>query len=210
MPMRFILASASPARLAMLRSAGLDPEVAVSGVDESMVATESVVHTVRRLAQLKAAAVSERVDGAALVLGCDSLLEMDGVALGKPASRAEAVRRWQQMRGRAGVLHTGHALVQTMDGQVSGELTATRSTSMSFADATDEEIDAYVQTGEPLSVAGAFTIDGQGGWFVESIDGDPSNVVGVSLPLLRAMLTELDVRLTDLGYGRNGPEPQVR
>jgi nucleoside triphosphate pyrophosphatase len=207
--MRFILASASPARLATLRSAGLDPEVAVSGVDESRVSAGSVEGTVRELAELKATAVSARIDGTALVLGCDSLLEMHGVALGKPTSPAEAIARWQQLRGRSGVLHTGHALVQVRAGRLSARVTATGSTGVRFANPTEAEIEAYVETGEPLSVAGAFTIDGKGGWFVESIDGDPSNVVGVSLPLLRGMLAQLGVRLIDIGYGSTAAQLQV-
>lgn len=192
-----VLASASPARLATLRSAGLEPHVIVSGVDESQVEGIPPADLARRLAELKCAAVAER-DGlppSALVLGCDSVLELDGEALGKPADAAEAVQRWQAMRGRSGVLHSGHCLRDTAtDRQVS----ATASTTVHFAEVTDEEISAYVATGEPLHVAGAFTVDGLGGAFVTGIEGDHHNVVGVSLPLLRTLVREIGHEWTDL------------
>jgi septum formation protein len=194
--MRLILASASPARLETLRRAGLDPEVVVSGVDESAVDGETTAELVSELAWLKASAVAQRVDGRTLVLGCDSLLELDGRPLGKPADAAEARHRWREMRGRSGVLHTGHALIDT-HGDV---VRAAAATTVRFADVTDDEIDRYVATGEPLAVAGAFTVDGLGGWFVDAIDGDHHNVVGLSLPLLRRMLRRLGYALPDLGY----------
>jgi septum formation protein len=129
------------------------------------------------------------------VLGCDSLLEIDGMALGKPTSAAEAGRRWHQMRGRSGVLHTGHALIDTATGD---RLSRTGSTEVFFADVSDAEIDYYVGTAEPLAVAGAFTLDGLGGWYVEGVHGDHHNVVGLSLPLLRRMLAELGYAVSDL------------
>lgn len=186
----FVLASASPARLATLRSAGLDPVVVVSGVDESQLDGLPAAELALQLAELKCAAVAARDDlpAGALVLGCDSVLELDGEALGKPADAAEATRRWQAMRGRTGVLRTGHALRDTVSGRVAA---ASASTRVSFADVTDDEIAAYVATGEPLHVAGAFTIDGLGGAFVTGIEGDHHNVVGVSLPLLRELTAEL-------------------
>ncbi|HWJ66009.1 MAG TPA: Maf family protein [Nocardioides sp.] len=192
-----VLASASPARLATLRSAGLAPTVIVSGVDESQVDGVPPAELALRLAELKCAAVAGRADlpAAALVLGCDSVLELDGEALGKPDDAEEAVRRWQAMRGRSGVLHTGHCLRDVAAGQQSA---ATASTQVHFADLDDDEIAAYVATGEPLHVAGAFTVDGLGGAFVTAIDGDHHNVVGVSLPLLRGMVRELGHRWTDL------------
>jgi septum formation protein len=190
---RFVLASQSPARLRTLRSAGVDPVVVVSGVDESTV-TGPPADVALTLAVRKAMAVAARC-GDALVLGCDSVLDLDGEALGKPADRADAVARWRAMRGRSGVLHTGHCLVDTTTNRQAAQIA---STTVHFADLTDEEIEAYVDTGEPLAVAGAFTIDGLGGPFVERIEGDPHNVVGVSLPLLRALLLEVGHRWTDL------------
>lgn len=195
--MRLVLASASPARLETLRRAGVQPEVIVSGVDEDGVTAASTAELVSALAKLKAAAVARRASGAALVLGCDSLLELDGVALGKPGSTAAAAARWRDMRGREGTLHTGHHLIDTAAG---GTATRSEATTVRFADITDAEIDAYCATGEPSAVAGAFTIDGLGGWFVESIDGDPHNVVGVCLPAVRAMLHELGHSLATIGY----------
>ncbi len=192
-----VLASASPARLATLRSAGLDPTVIVSGVDESQADGLPPFEMALQLAELKCAAVADRdgVPDGALVLGCDSVLELDDQALGKPVDAADAVRRWQSMRGRSGVLYTGHCLRDTASGRVAA---ATASTTVHFADLTDDEIDAYVATGEPLHVAGAFTVDGRGGAFVTGIDGDHHNVVGVSLPLLRDLVIELGHTWTDL------------
>ena len=192
---RLVLASASPGRLATLRRAGLDPEVVVSGVDES-VGPGSVTDTVRCLATRKAHAVAARLSPpSALVLGADSLLELDGTAYGKPASAAEAIARWQRMSGRSGILHTGHCVVETELGRA---VEAVGSTLVRFAEISAAEIEAYVATGEPLHVAGAFTLDGLGGAFVDGVDGDPHNVVGLSLPLLRRLLADLDVRWYDL------------
>jgi septum formation protein len=193
----FVLASASPARLTTLRNAGLDPLVVVSGVDESQVVGVPPAELALRLAKLKCTAVAERHDipADALVLGCDSVLELDGEALGKPADADDATRRWQAMRGRSGVLHTGHCLRDVAAGQQSA---ATASTTVHFADLADEEIEAYVATGEPLHVAGAFTIDGFGGAFISGIEGDHHNVVGVSLPLLRELVLELGHAWPDL------------
>ena len=191
---RLVLASASPARLRLLRAAGLDADVIVSGVDESTVDSGDPGTLALTLARLKAQAVADRVaDG--IVLGCDSVLAFDGAILGKPVDAADAVRRWRAMRGRSGVLHTGHCLVEAVSGKLAEEVAAT---TVYFADVTDAEIDAYVATGEPLVVAGAFTIDGLGGPFVERVDGDPGTVIGLSLPLLRRLLARLGVRLTDL------------
>jgi septum formation protein len=192
-----VLASASPARLATLRSAGVEPLVVVSGVDEEQVTDLPPAELALQLAELKCAAVAARDDlpPAALVLGCDSVLELDGAALGKPDDAADAVRRWESMRGRSGVLHSGHCLCDTATGHVAA---ATASTTVHFADLTDDEIAAYVATGEPLHVAGAFTVDGLGGAFVTGLEGDHHNVVGVSLPLLRDLVTELGHLWTDL------------
>ncbi|WP_240641336.1 Maf family protein [Nocardioides ferulae] len=192
-----VLASASPARLSTLRNAGLDPIVVVSGVDESQLDGLPPAELALRLAELKSAAVAGRpeVPEGALVLGCDSVLELDGAALGKPHDPDEAVRRWEAMRGRSGLLHTGHSLRHTGTDRAAS---ATASTVVHFADLTDDEVAAYVATGEPLHVAGAFTVDGLGGAFVTGIEGDHHNVVGVSLPLLRELVAGLGCSWTDL------------
>ena len=194
MSRRLVLGSASPARLATLRGAGIRPEVVVSGVDESVVATRDPARLAVELAVLKARTVAAGIHDA-VVIGCDSVLELDGEVHGKPRDAAEARRRWRTMRGRTGVLHTGHCLVDTGTGR---EVARSGDTVVHFADVSDAEIDAYVATGEPLRVAGAFTLDGLGGAFVTGIEGDPHNVVGISLPLLRTMLGELEVAWTDL------------
>ncbi len=238
-PLRFVLASASPARRKLLLSAGIEPYVLVSGVDESLVTAAQADDLCLQLARLKAEAVVRRVlsglgspetapavvgwQGAetphraggfpdqngglpggtdlryrTLVLGCDSVLAFDGQILGKPADPAEAVRRWSAMRGRSGVLYTGHCLIDPAGARAE----AVAATTVQFANLDDAEIAAYVATGEPLAVAGAFTIDGLGGPFVERIDGDHGTVVGLSLPLLRALLADLGVRITDLWAGQ--------
>ncbi|MEV6597357.1 Maf family protein [Actinoplanes sp. NPDC051346] len=193
---RLILASASPARLALLRAAGFDPSVQVSGVDESVVEAAEAHELCLALARMKARAVAATLspDPGVLVLGCDSVLAFDGKILGKPANAAEAVRRWCAMRGRSGVLHTGHHLTDLGGKQVE----AVGATVVHFADVSDAEIEAYVATGEPLHVAGAFTIDGLGGAFVERIEGDHSNVVGLSLPLFRRLLQTFGVSVPAL------------
>jgi septum formation protein len=188
-----ILASASPARLRVLRDAGFDPEVVVSGVSED-IGEVGTARAVLVLAERKGAAVAGQCPGA-LVLACDSLLDLDGSALGKPASPEEATDMWRRLSGNRGVLHTGHCLIDTRtDRQVS----RLASTVVRFGTPTTQEIAAYVASGEPLAVAGAFTIDGRAGPFVDGIEGDPSNVLGLSLPLFRLMLDEFGVSVTDL------------
>jgi len=187
----------------VLRAAGLDPAVLVSGVDEEAVLSglAGAGDEVRlaALAAAKADAVLERVTGPAVVLGCDSMLLLDGELVGKPWTAEVARQRWSRLSGRTGDLLTGHAVVRLdADGAVTARAAATRRTGVSFATVTPAEIDAYVGTGEPLEVAGAFTLDGLGGWFVERLEGDPSNVVGISLPLVRSLLTQIDVTVTDL------------
>ncbi len=191
---RIVLASASPARLGVLRAAGLEPEVIVSGVDETMFSASTPAGLAGQLAKAKAGAVASGLDGG-LVIGCDSLLDLDGRALGKPGSAAEATQRWRDMSGRTGTLVTGHCVVDAGTGR---QAAAVAATTVRFGTPTEQEIAAYVATGEPLAVAGAFTIDGRGGWFVEGIDGDHGNVLGISLPLLRRLLSELGFGVTRL------------
>ncbi len=202
--MQLILASASPARLRTLQAAGLRPEVIVSGVDEESVTAPSVPDLVAELARRKARAVAESLPSGEtterLVIGCDSLLELDGAPLGKPTNPEAARERWRSMRGRHGVLHTGHALIRSV-AALEQEAIAVASTTVWFADLDDAEIDAYVATGEPLQVAGAFTVDGLGGPYVTRIEGDHHNVVGVSLPLLRTMVLDLGLAWPSLWSG---------
>jgi septum formation protein len=231
---KLVLASASPARLQLLKAAGIAADVIVSGVDESAVQADRPDALSGTLARLKAEAVAARlrhrashtpptarpappaagaasaaaghappadgpasaaagpVDGHVLVLGCDSVLAFDGQVLGKPTDPHDAVRRWRAMRGRSGVLYTGHCLIDTRTGTSAA---AVASTTVHFADLSDTEIAAYVATGEPLRVAGAFTIDGFGGPFVDRIEGDPGTVIGLSLPLLRRLMSELGMEI---------------
>ena len=191
---RVVLASASPARLAVLRGAGIDPEVIVSGVDEDVYSAPSTGELTQVLASAKASAVASRL-GDGLVIGCDSLLDLDGRAYGKPASPAEAEARWHEMSGKAGTLFTGHCVIDVPSGRCEAAVAAT---TIRFGTPTDAEISAYVATGEPLNMAGAFTIEGLGGWFVDSIDGDHNNVIGISVPLLRGLFRDLGVTIPDL------------
>lgn len=199
-PVPFVLASASPSRRRLLEQAGLRPQILVSGVDEEAIEEEMrerpVPEVALALARAKAEAVAAGVgpDGHALVLGCDSIFEVDGVRLGKPPSADEALRRWQRMRGRSGTLHTGHWLIDTAQSQARGE---TVSTVVEMADASDAEIAAYIATGEPLNVAGGFTLDDLGAPYVAGVQGDPGNVIGVSLPAVRRLAMDL---------GRTWPE----
>ncbi|MEU1212690.1 nucleoside triphosphate pyrophosphatase [Streptomyces sp. NPDC005790] len=193
---RLVLASASPARLGLLRQAGFAPEVIVSGVDEDALTAPTPGELALVLAEAKAGVVAALPEAAgALVIGCDSVLELDGEALGKPADSEEATARWKSMRGRSGILRTGHSVIDTATGRTAS---ATASTVVRFGEPTDAEVAAYVASGEPLHVAGAFTLDGRSAPFVESIEGSHGNVIGLSLPLLRRLLGELDMSVTDL------------
>nr|WP_084359967.1 nucleoside triphosphate pyrophosphatase [Janibacter anophelis] len=206
-----VLASASPARLALLRASGIDPLVVVSDVDEPAVEDAarqrdphlSPAALAQLLAEAKGTAVASRGDhgrDAPFVLGCDSVLEVDGRVHGKPGTPEVALERWRAMRGRSAVLHTGHHLVDMRDGRTAG---APASATVRFASVTDTEIEGYVATGEPLHVAGGFTLDGLGAPFVESIEGHPSTVIGLCLPLLRRLLTDLGVDWWEVASGQS-------
>ena len=205
-----VLASTSPARLALLRAGGIEPNVIAPGVDEDAVAARatsigqigSVADLVQVLAKAKGEAVATRQDAAGhIIVACDSALELDGQALGKPHEPEVAAARWRQMRGRSGTLHTGHWVIDNRNPQpgilppATGRIT---STIVHFADLSDAEIERYVATGEPLKVAGAFTIDARGGAFIRGIEGDSHSVVGLSLSALRDACLELGVEYTDL------------
>ena len=194
---RLVLASASPARLALLRQAGLAPEVVVSEVDESAVTAPRVAERVALLASAKASAVAGR-ETDALVVAADSLLEFRGAALGKPADAADVRDRWARMARHSGVLHTGQALFDVRDGAVASRDVAVCSTVVHFADPTPREVDAYIATGEPLAVAGAFTLDGLGAPFVRRVEGDPAAVIGLSLAVLRVQLAKRGLAISDL------------
>jgi septum formation protein len=198
---QFVLASQSPARLMVLRNAGIEPLVQVSGVDEDAIIgslrdapPDRIVVT---LAEAKARTVAaDHTD--AVIVGCDSMLFQGGQLVGKPGTAERARERWQRMAGGTGDLLTGHAVLRVRDGVVTAVATGTMSSTIRFGKPTPAELDAYLATGEPMVVAGGFTLDGYGGWFVEGVDGDPSNVIGISLPLTRRLLAGVGVRVTDL------------
>jgi septum formation protein len=192
---RLILASASPSRLRLLEGSGLRPEVIVSNVSEEGFEHLHPAEAVLALARLKAEAVCSRVDGPALVIGCDSMLELDGETYGKPSTPHEARERWRRMRNRSGVLHTGHCVIDTSNGS---QAARTDSATVRFGNPTDAEIDAYIATGEPLRVAGAFTLEGMSSPWIDSIDGNYGTITGISIPLLRQLLAELGVEIIDL------------
>ncbi|SIR81310.1 Maf family protein [Williamsia sterculiae] len=211
-PVRLILGSASPARLRVLRAAGVSPRVVVSDVDEDAVVAAlpdgtDAPTTVQALARAKAEEVARRVrqDGTDLdtvVVGCDSMLLFDGALLGKPHTPDRAREQWRRMRGRRAELLTGHHLIRDAGPDATSRTAGgVGRTTVSFAPVDDATIDAYVATGEPLHVAGAFTLDGLGGWFVDGVGGDPSSVIGISLPLVRRLLADVGVAVPDLWAG---------
>jgi septum formation protein len=201
---RLVLASQSPARLTVLRNAGVTPIVQVSYVDEDSLAREHPHATPAEicliLARAKAEAVAPHFAGQhAFVLGCDSVFDVDGVAYGKPGSAAQAKERWAMMMGRSGVLRTGHWLIDPDSGRAIGDVAHT---TVHMGHLNEAEMDAYLDTGEPFHVAGGFTLDALGGAFVEGVEGDPSNVVGLSLPTLRRLLAAMGITWTDLWDAR--------
>ena len=206
-----MLGSASPARLGVLRAAGIDPVVRVSGVDEDAVAAALTdprpAELVTALAEAKAHAVVAALAGElpdAVVIGCDSMLSINGAMVGKPGTPEVARARWQEMAGKTGELLTGHVVLRLADGVVDRTASGAETTTVRFGTPSDAELDAYIATGEPLHVAGGFTLDGMGGWFVDGIDGDHSSVIGISLPLTRRLLGEVGVSVVDLWASRRG------
>jgi septum formation protein len=202
---RLVLASASSGRLAVLRGAGIDPVVRVSGVDEDALAAAlsdaTPAELVTALAAAKADAVAADIAAEhpdAVIVGCDSMLHIGGELIGKPGYAEAAVRRWQAMAGSTGELITGHAVVRLDHGARTATASGAQHTLIRFTTPSAEEIEAYVDTGEPLRVAGGFTLDGRGGWFIDGIDGDPSSVIGISLPLTRRLLAEVGVPVVSL------------
>ncbi len=213
---RVVLGSASTGRLSVLRNAGIDPLVIVSAVDEDAVIADhagaSPADVVLALANAKADDVVGHVPATVaadcVVIGCDSMLLLDGRLCGKPGTAQAARLQWAAMAGRSSELLTGHSLVRLSGGVPVAGAAETNSTAVVFATPTAGEIDAYVATGEPLGVAGGFTLDGLGGWFVDSIVGDPSNVIGLSLPLLRKLLQRIDLSIASLWQSNRRPAPR--
>lgn len=204
---RLVLASASPARLAVLHGAGVKPLVQVSEVDEDALVASLPAGTphervVTELARAKATDVLPvlREQGLrdAIVIGCDSMLLLDGALQGKPRTVEAARERWKTMAGRSGELLTGHAVLRVRDDELVSEAADHSGTIVHFGTPTDEELEAYLDSGEPLEVAGAFTLDGHGGWFVDGVEGDPSSVIGIGLPLVRRLLAEVGISVARL------------
>ncbi len=206
----FILASASPARRRLLQNLGIPARVCPSGFDESKIQFNDPAELVKTLAHCKAEAVANLLtttlsdsipnSKSALILGCDSILEVDGEIYGKPENKTEAIERWKIMRSHYGRLFTGHALIDVAQQKT---LVYSQMTTVYFASVSDAEIEAYVATGEPLNCAGCFAIEGKGGVFIEKIEGCHTNVIGLSLPLLRKMLQELNHEIIEFWQAEN-------
>ena len=192
-----ILASSSASRLRLLESAGITPKVLISGVDEEASEFDllSPAELVIALAILKAHTVKESAPENSLIIGCDSTFEFNGKSLGKPGNRENAIARCKELSGKSGYLHTGHCLIDLKQGI---ELSERSTAKVQFAQMTDAEIIDYVDSGEPLNVAGGFTLDGLSAPFISNIEGDPSGIIGLSLPLLRKMIISLGYSWPDL------------
>jgi septum formation protein len=204
---RVVLASASSGRLKVLRQAGIEPLVIVSDVDEDAVAAglgpdAAPAEVTTALATAKATTVARGLDSTlaadCVVIGCDSMLHHDGTLVGKPNSADAARRQWKLMGGTAGELHTGHCVIRLRDGAVAHQASESSCTTVVFGTPSDDELDAYVRSGEPLRVAGSFTLDGLGGWFIDAVHGDPSAVIGIGLPLTRRLLHDAELSMVDL------------
>lgn len=204
---RLVLASASSGRRKVLRQAGIDPLVIVSGVDEDAVVAgldpdATPGHVTTALAAAKALAVAHVLDPAVaadcVVIGCDSMLYRDGELLGKPASADAARDGWQKMAGGSGQLYTGHCVIRLRDNNISFQAADATCTTVNFGKPSPADLDAYIARGEPLAVAGGFTLDGLGGWFIDSVEGDPSAVIGISLPLTRGLLADAGLSISEL------------
>ena len=202
---RLVLGSASPGRLQVLRGAGVEPVVVVSGVDEDAVTaglgpSAGPDAVTVALASAKATRVAAQLPpelaADCVVIGCDSLLYIDGTLCGKPASVADARRRWQSMTGRSGLLYTGHSLIRLQDNAITDHLSEYACTTVRFRRPSNADLESYLASGEPLRVAGGFTLDGLGGWFIDGVDGDPSSVVGISLPLLRRLVDAVGLSIS--------------
>ena len=204
---RVVLGSASTGRRRVLRGAGIDPLVVVSGVDEDAAIAElgdgpDPAAVVTALAEAKAQAVTRELDADVIadcvVIGCDSMLYVDGELRGKPQTPEQARHQWNSMAGKSGQLFTGHCVIRILDATIVYAETLAEVTTVRFGVPSEAELSAYIASGEPLSVAGAFTIDGLGGWFIDGVDGDPSNVVGLGLAVTRRLLESAGVRIGDL------------
>jgi septum formation protein len=204
---RVVLASASPGRRKVLRQAGIDPLVVVSGVDEDAVIAAldpeaSPAEVTTALATAKAESVLPRLEQAVaadcVVVGCDSMLYQDGVLRGKPDSPHAARRAWQQMAGRPGQLYTGHCVIRLQDNRIAYQDADVAVTTVNFGTPREDDLEAYVRSGEPTSVAGGFTLDGLGGWFIDGVDGDPSAVIGIGLPTVRQLLNAAGLTIPQL------------
>ena len=204
---RVVLGSASTGRRRVLRSAGIDPLIAVSGVDEDAAIAALGAHpdpatVVTTLARAKADAVVRELDAGVtadcVVIGCDSMLYVNGELRGKPGTPEQARHQWNSMAGKPGSLFTGHCVIRILNAQVLRTETAAEVTTVRFGVPTEDELTAYIASGEPLNVAGGFTIDGLGGWFIDGVEGDPSNVVGLGLSVTRRLLESVGLSIGDL------------
>ena len=217
---RMVLASASSGRLSVLRGAGVDPLVIVSGVDEDLLTATlgpdaGPEVTVCALARAKAEQVAQTLADSSsaaadcVVIGCDSMLYLDGQLRGKPATADIARDQWAAMAGRSGELYTGHCVLRLIDGTIRATETAAAVTTVHFGRPARDDLEAYLQTGEPLQVAGAFTLDGLGGWFIDGVDGDPSAVVGIGLPLVRSLLRRVGCSIANLWTANPVPASEI-